>query len=169
LACVKGNRQVVARRVIKEDIVMKRMTGMALALSCVFLGLLIAVPAGAGSKKEVANPFARYQKNILKIKEKIGKLKPGDQAGHDKYEKKLKKERESLQKAAEHARAPIERAIEKLENKMDKLDAAGKAISKLEKEVEVLNEKLDQIDKWEDEAMQEEPKEDAKKGKKKKK
>jgi len=143
---------------------MKKKLMLMVAMVCAFLVAQTSIYAS--DKGEVVNPFARYEKNIFKIKEKLAKLKSNDKTGNARYTKKLEKARKSLKKAAERKRAVIEKEINKIENKIDKVDDAGGDTSALEKEIEKLNDKLDQIDKWEDEAMQED-KVDPKKKKKK--
>jgi transcriptional regulator of heat shock response len=115
---------------------------VAAIMGMISLGALAAAPAKP-------NPFAKFDKKIQELEEKIGGL--DEESDKDKkkiegFQKQLEKERDGKDKALQRMLDPFEKRLEKLELQKEKLEEQERPTDKIDQEIKVVNDKMAEIE-----------------------
>jgi predicted RNase H-like nuclease (RuvC/YqgF family) len=122
---------------------MRRLISVAAAI--VLTG--IANLAWASPAADKPSPFARFDKKIADLTEKIEKLDAEkDKKKIEALQKQLEKERVGKDKSLEKMLTPFEAKLEKLEAQLEKAKEQGRPVDKIEQEIKATQEKIDELE-----------------------
>lgn len=122
---------------------MGRIATLVVALALAGFIALDACAQAAGKP----NPFARFDKNIQDLEEKIGSLDAEkDKKKIEGFQKKLEKERDNKDKALQRMLDPLEKKLEALETKQAKLEEKDQPTEKVVQEIKAINDKMAEIE-----------------------